>query len=50
MVRHAALAAVELNFRGRGHAEFTMSGTCGAYEYGSSQHLPGIVPRPLPDG
>ncbi len=50
VVRHAALAAVELNLRRRGHAEFTMSGTCAACEYGTSQHLPGIVPRPLPDG
>ena len=50
VVRHAALATVELNFRRRGLAEFTMSGSCGAYEYGTSQHLPGVVPRPLPDG
>ena len=50
VVRHAALATVELNFRRRGHSEFTLSGTCGAYEYGTRQHLPGIVPRPLPDG
>jgi hypothetical protein len=50
VVRHAALAAVELTFRRRGHRDLTLSGTCGAYEYGTSQDLPGIVPRPLPDG
>lgn len=50
VVRHAALATVELNFRRRGLAEFTMSGSCGAYEYGTSQLLPGVAPRPLPDG
>jgi hypothetical protein len=50
LVRHAALATVELRLRCRGQAELTMSGTCGAYEYGTSQHLPGIVPWPLPDG
>jgi hypothetical protein len=41
---------VELTFRRRGHSDLTLSGTCGAYEYGTSQDLPGIVPRPLPDG
>jgi hypothetical protein len=50
MVRHAALATVTLSFRQRGRRELTMSGTCGAYEYGTSQHPPGITPRPLPDG
>lgn len=50
VVRHAALAAVELTLRRPGHSELTMSGTCGACEYGTSQHLPGTVPRPLPDG
>jgi hypothetical protein len=50
VVRHAARAAVELTFRRRGHSDLTLSGTCGAYEYGTSQDLPGIVPRPLPDG
>ena len=43
-------AAVELTFRRRGHSDLTLSGTCGAYEYGTSQDLPGIAPRPLPDG
>jgi hypothetical protein len=50
VVRHAALATVELTFRRRGLAEFTASGSCGAYEYGTSQHPPGVVPRPLPAG
>ena len=50
VVRHATLATVELKFRRPGHGELTMSGTCGAYEYGTSQALPGITPRPLPDG
>jgi hypothetical protein len=49
-VRHAALATVRLKVRRRGHGELHMSGGCGAYEYGTSQHLPGLVPRPLPDG
>jgi hypothetical protein len=50
VVRHAALATVKLSFRRRGHGELAMSGICGAYEYGTSQHLPAITPRPLPDG
>jgi hypothetical protein len=50
VVRHAALATVTLSFRRRGGSDLTMSGTCGAYEYGTSQHLPGLTPRPLPDG
>jgi hypothetical protein len=50
LVRHAALATIKLSFRRRGHGELSLSTTCGAYEYGTSQHLPGITPRPLPDG
>jgi hypothetical protein len=50
LVRHAALATVKLSFRSRAHGELATSGTCGAYEYGTSQHLPAITPRPLPDG
>ena len=50
MVRHAALATVELRFRRPGHDELTLSGTCGAYEYGTSQPVPGVTPRPLPGG
>lgn len=50
LARHAALATVTLSFRSRVHGELAMSGTCGAYEYGTSQHLLAITPRPLPDG
>jgi hypothetical protein len=48
VVRHAAVATVDLTVRRRGQGELTMSGTC-AYEYGTSQHPTGIAPRPLPD-
>jgi hypothetical protein len=50
VVSHAALATVDLRFRRRGHGELTVSGSCAAYEYGTSQDLPGITPRSLPDG
>ena len=50
LVRHAAVATVELNIRRPGGAELTLSGACGAYEYGTSEHVPGIVPRSLPEG
>jgi hypothetical protein len=50
LVTHSALATVMLKFRRRGHAELIMSGLCGAYEYGTSQQLPGLTPRSLPDG
>ena len=50
LVRHAALATVKLKFSRRGHGEFAAAGPCGAYEYGTSQHLPGLMPRSLPDG
>ena len=50
MVRHAAVATVELRVHRKGRSELTMGGICGAYEYGMSQHPQGIVPRPLPDG
>jgi hypothetical protein len=50
VVRHAALATVKLSFRQRGHSGLVISGTRGAYEYGTSRPLPGITPRPLPDG
>jgi hypothetical protein len=49
-VRHAALARVELALRRSGHPELTLSTTGGAYEYGTSQPTPGIVPQPLPEG
>jgi hypothetical protein len=28
----------------------TLSGGCGAYEYGTSQDRQGIIPQPLPEG
>ncbi len=49
-VRHAAQAAVELTWRRRGDRELTMSGICGAYEYGTRQGMPGLVPQLLPEG
>ncbi len=49
-VRHAALATVELRLHRQGESELTMSGNNGAYEYGTSQGLPGIVLQPLPEG
>jgi hypothetical protein len=49
-VRHAALAAVELTLHRRGDRELAMSTSRGAYEYGSSRGMPGIVPQPLPGG
>ena len=50
LVRHAARATVQVRFRRPGHEELTLSGTCGAYEYGTSQPVPGTTPRPLPEG
>jgi hypothetical protein len=41
---------VELALRRPGHPELTLSTTGGAYEYGTSQPTPGIVPQPLPEG
>lgn len=49
-VRHAALATVELSLRRAGAGEFTLSTERGAYEYGSSQELPGLGLEPLPAG
>jgi hypothetical protein len=49
LVVHSALATVRLKFRRRGYAEL-LSGPSGAYEYGTSRHLPGLTPRSLPDG
>jgi hypothetical protein len=49
-VRHAALASVELAVRRPGDRELTLSSTRGAYEYGSRQDMPAIVPQPLPEG
>jgi hypothetical protein len=49
-VRHAALAAVTLTLRRPGRPDVTLSSRHGAYEYGSAQPMPGIVPRALPAG
>jgi len=49
-VRHAALASVDLTLRRPGNRELTLSTSRGAYEHGTSQHVPGVVPQPLPEG
>jgi hypothetical protein len=49
-VRHAALAGVELTMHRPGERELTLSSSRGAYEYGTSQGMPGIELRPLPEG
>ena len=49
-VRHAALASVELTVRRPGDRELTLSTSRGAYEYGTRQDMPGIVPQPVPEG
>jgi hypothetical protein len=49
-VRHAALASVELTVRRPGHGGLTLSSDRGAYEYGTREPMPGITPRPLPEG
>lgn len=47
-VRHAALASVELILGRPGHSELTLSSSRGAYEYGTRNAIPGIVPQPVP--
>ena len=49
-VRHAALAGVELTLHRPGNDELTLSSARAAYEYGTRQGMPGIVPQPLPEG
>jgi hypothetical protein len=49
-VRHAALASVELTLHRPGARELTLSSDRCAYEYGTRQGMPGIVPQPLPEG
>jgi hypothetical protein len=49
-VRHAALATVELTVRRPGHGGLTLSSRRGAYEYGTREPVPGVTPRPLPEG
>jgi hypothetical protein len=50
VVRHAALASVELTWHRRGDRELTTFSSRAAYEYGTRQGMPGIVPQPLPAG
>jgi hypothetical protein len=50
IVRHAALATVELTVRRPGQRGLTLSSRRGAYEYGTREPMPGITPRPLPEG
>ena len=45
-----ALAGVELVLHRPGHRELTLSSRRGAYEYGTREPMPGIAPRPLPEG
>jgi len=49
-VRHAALAAVRLTVRRSGGRELVLASSHGAYEFGISQDIRGIVPESLPDG
>jgi hypothetical protein len=49
-VRHAPLAGVELTLRHTGDREIKLSSSRGVYEYGSSQEMAGVAPRPLPEG
>jgi hypothetical protein len=49
-VRHAALASVEVVVRRPGDHELILSSSHGAYEYGTRQDMPQIVPQPLPEG
>ena len=49
-VTHAALAALELTVYPRGRPALTLSSSRGAYEYGTSQPVPGLEPRSLPEG
>jgi hypothetical protein len=50
IVRHAALAMVELTVRRPGQRGLTLSSRRGACEYGTREPMPGITPRPLPEG
>jgi hypothetical protein len=49
-VRHGALASIELTLHRPGARELTLASGRGAYEYGTRQGMPGIVPQPLPEG
>jgi hypothetical protein len=41
---------VELTVRRPGDRELTLSTTRGAYEYGTRQRMPGILPQQVPEG
>jgi hypothetical protein len=49
-VSHAALASVELTLHRRGDRELSLSTSRGAYEYGTREEMPGVLPQPLPEG
>ncbi len=49
-VRHAALASIEVTVRRPGDGELTLSSSRAAYEYGTRQGMPGIMPQPVPEG
>jgi hypothetical protein len=49
-VWHAALAAVELTLSRPGDPDLALSTSRGAYEYGASQEMSGIMLESLPDG
>jgi hypothetical protein len=51
--KHAALTALArdgLRLHRPGDRELTLSSSRGAYEYGTRQGMPGIVPQALPEG
>ena len=47
IVTYNAKAALDLTGFAR---ELTLSSRRGAYEYGTREPMPGIAPRPLPEG
>jgi hypothetical protein len=49
-VCHAALASVELTVHRPHDRELSLSTGRAAYEYGTSQEVPGFTPQPLPEG
>ena len=49
-VSHAALASIELALHRPGDRELSLSSGQAAYEYGSREEMPGIIPQPLPEG
>jgi len=49
-VSHAALADLELTLDRPGRPALTLSSSRAAYEFGTSQPMPGLMPRALPAG